>query len=86
MTTLWPEGHPIAVTLDPQGTPTAFVWQARRHAVAQIVQRWDVDNDWWRGDERIWRDYLALITQDNLLCVIYHDRLTDTWRLARLYD
>lgn len=86
MTQLWAAGQPIVVTLDGLGVPTEFVWQGQRHVIRQIVQRWQVDTEWWRGEGRIWRDYLALITADNLFCVIYHDRLLEEWRLIRLYD
>ncbi len=86
MTHLWPTGQPITVTLDDRGSPTHFMWQEQRHVVAQIVQRWEIDLEWWRTEGRIWRDYLALITGDKLLCVIYYDRLQEEWRLLRLYD
>ena len=86
MTHLWPAGQPITVTADAEGQPTAFVWQEQRHTVARIVQRWEVDGEWWHVEGRIWRDYVALITHDHLFCVLYHDRLAAEWRLVRLYD
>jgi hypothetical protein len=86
MTILWSTGHTIDVTPAAQGTPAEFVWQGRTYAVAQIVQRWQIDSEWWRGEGRIWRDYFVLITQDNLFCVIYFDRIREDWRLVRLYD
>ena len=86
MTQLWSAGQPITVMVDTHGDPTAFVWQEQHHAVHRIVQRWQVDVEWWRAEGRIWRDYLALITGDKLFCVIYHDRLGEEWRLTRLYD
>jgi hypothetical protein len=86
MTQLWPAGQLITVAVDSSGTPVHFVWQEQRHAIGQIVQRWEIDLEWWRTEGRVWRDYLALITGDNLFCVIYYDRLRDEWRLMRLYD
>ena len=86
MTTLWPTGQPIAVTLDPRGLPAAFAWQEHRHRVARIVQQWEVEGDWWHADGPVRRAYLALITHDNLLCVLYFDHLQEEWRLARVYD
>lgn len=86
MTQLWPAGQPIVVAVGVDGLPTHFVWQEQRHPVRQIIQRWTLDLEWWRAEGRIWRDYLALITRDNLLCVIYYDRLAENWQLVRLYD
>ena len=86
MTQLWPAGQAITVAVDQRGEPTYFVWQEQRHSIRRIVQRWQVDAEWWRAEGRVWRDYVALITGDNLFCVIYYDRLCEEWRLARLYD
>ena len=35
---------------------------------------------------RVWRDYLAVVTTDGLLCVLYYDMLDEGWYLAKLYD
>ena len=86
MTQLWPAGQPINVVVDTHGVPTVFVWQTQRHTIHQVIQGWDVDLDWWQPEGRIWRTYHALITHNNLLCVIYFDHLTATWQLVRLYD
>jgi hypothetical protein len=86
MTQLWPTGQPITMTVDNDGAPIHFVWQEQRHLVHQVIQRWELDLEWWRMEGRIWRDYLALITADNLLCVIYYDRLGEQWLLVRVYD
>jgi hypothetical protein len=76
----------ITVAVDEDGVVSHFVWQEQQHRVERIVQRWQIDTEWWRGEGRIWREYLALITGDKLFCVIYYDRLCDEWRLIRLYD
>ncbi len=74
------------VTVDPLGKPLHFIWQEQLHTIQKIVQRWQVDVEWWRAEGRIWREYLALITTHNLFCVIYRDLLVDEWRLVRVYD
>ena len=53
MTQLWPAGQLIMVTVDEHGTPVDFTWQEQRHAIAQVIQRWEIDLEWWRADE--WR-------------------------------
>jgi hypothetical protein len=71
---------------DAEGCPLRFFWQGRRHQVQQVVQRWQVDSDWWSPEGRIWRDYSAVVTGDGLLCVIFYDHLLHEWRLTRVYD
>jgi len=84
MTHLWPNGEPIAVVSDADGTPCSFEWQGRAHPVTGISKRWRVDNGWWRV--RIWREYFKLETETGLLVIVYRDLLTDQWYLQRLYD
>ncbi len=86
MTRLWPDGQPINVATDSQGRPVRFVWQERTHRLRHMQQRWQVDTDWWDEKGHIRRDYLAVITTDGLLCVLYLDLLTQNWYLAKLYD
>ena len=84
MTRLWPEGQPIAVLSDGDGTPRSFEWRGCTHPVTGISKRWRVDNGWWR--KRAWREYFKLETATGLLVIIYRDLLTDQWYLQRLYD
>ena len=85
MTRIWSEGESIRVESDRAGLPVRFFWHGRRQ-VQQIVQRWQVDSDWWLSEGRVWRDYFAAITTDGLLIVFYYDHLRSEWRLARIYD
>jgi hypothetical protein len=91
MTHLWSEGEPIRMEEETTGSgeearPVRFLWGGRWRVIRQIVQRWQVDSDWWSSDGRVWRDYMAAITNDGLLVVVYFDHLTSEWRLAKLYD
>ncbi|MEZ4767206.1 MAG: hypothetical protein R2844_02125 [Caldilineales bacterium] len=83
MTQIWPEGMPIDVETAGED-PAAFRWQGGRQRVRSINEQWVVHDEWWRDE--IWRRYLQIETADALLCVIYHDLLTDAWFLERLYD
>ena len=84
MSRFWPDGLPITVTCDALAAPTAFVWDTHRHSVARVLERWRVDEGWWR--RRVWREYFTLTTHTGLLVLIYHDVRDDTWRLQRVYD
>jgi hypothetical protein len=86
MSRLWPEGEPISVQIDDRGRPLRFTWRNRTYRLAQIQQHWQVDADWWSDDGRIWREYLAVITVNGLLCVLYQDLLAEEWFLSKLYD
>jgi hypothetical protein len=59
-------------------------WHAHHHPIAAILDRWRVDESWWR--RRIWREYFTLTTHTGLLVLIYHDVRDDTWWLQRVYD
>jgi hypothetical protein len=83
MSKLWLQGIPIQTTVQ-KAMPVAFVWNKQHHRVNLILRQWRLDQGWW--DEHIWRDYYKLITHTQLLVVIYHDLLNDTWLLQRLYD
>lgn len=85
MTLTWMDGEPIVVTLDAAGKPMHFIWEEQRHVVHQVVQRWELETEWWRPDP-IRRLYLAVFTDRKMLCVICHDLLRGEWRLIRLYD
>ena len=86
MTRLWPAGEPIEVNTDDEGRPVGFAWQGQSSRLHQIQQHWQVDNDWWSEEGRVWRDYLAVTTTTGLLCVIYRDLLGEGWWLAKVYD
>ncbi len=86
MSRLWPEGELIRMQCDAHGRPLRFIWQERTYLLAQIQQRWQVDADWWSADGRVWRDYVAVTTTGELLCVLYQDLLTEQWFLSKLYD
>jgi len=84
MSRFWPDGVPITVTCDDLATPVALTWEGHRHLVSQIIERWRVDEGWWK--RRIWREYFQLVTRSGLLILIYHDVRSGEWRLQRLYD
>jgi hypothetical protein len=87
MTKSWADGLPVRVeTVDAQGVPSAFGWQGQAHPVERLLQRWEVETDWWAEEGSARRSYVALITRTGLLCVLFFDFGTTEWRIARIYD
>jgi hypothetical protein len=84
MTHFWPEGELIQVEADALWTPLHLTWNGGRHPVQVILDRWRVDEDWWR--ERVWREYFRLITRTGLLVEVFHDLTTGEWYVQRVYD
>lgn len=71
---------PIRVKVDADGRPIAVRrrgWR-RPRAVAQVQDRWRIDDEWWRA-RPISRLYHALLLADGTLLTIYHDLLADVW-------
>ena len=82
MSRLWREGKALQVrTAD--ALPTALRWKAVWYPIRHIALSWQLDVCWWRA--RIYRDYYKVLAGDMAL-VIYHDLLTDTWAMQRVYD
>ena len=84
MTHFWPEGQPIVVEADTLWTPLHLTWDGERHPVQVILDRWRVDEDWWRG--RVWREYFRLITRTGLLVEVFLDLTTGDWYVQRAFD
>jgi hypothetical protein len=84
MTYWWPGGDPIQVEADRCQTPQRFAWLGRVHPVADVANRWRVDEDWWRG--RVWREYFKLTTETGLLVILFRDLVSGAWYLQRVYD
>jgi hypothetical protein len=70
------------VEVDDQGRPSALTWQ-RQEPVREVVNRWRVDDDWWRVP--ISRTYYTVITPTVLLEIFRDDRAGD-WYLQRVID
>ena len=82
MSRLYDPEPPITVEVDNQGRPAALTWQPRE-PVREVVNRWRVDDDWWRVP--ISRTYCTVTTPTMLLEVYRDDRAGD-WHLQRVID
>lgn len=78
--------EPLTVQTDAAGRPLRFTWRNLHFRVAAIHQHWQVDTDWWDEAGRVYRDYVAVTTQDGLFCVLAYDHLTARWFLSHAYD
>jgi len=85
MTHFWPDGQAVVVEADALWTPLTVTWDGVQHPVQVIIDRWRVDEEWWR--RRIWREYFRLITRTGLLVELFHDlTLAGEWYVQRVYD
>jgi hypothetical protein len=77
----------VEMRLDRHGRPSGFHWRRRWRTVASVEKTWDVQTEWWRGDdERVDRHYHEVVAHDGLRCVIFHDRVADVWHLQSVDD
>jgi len=51
-----------------------------------VANRWRIHTRWWEPRETIWREYVKVVTDTGLLCLIYRDMWEGGWFLSRLYD
>jgi hypothetical protein len=82
---LFAEPHPVRLEWH-EGELRSMRVADRRWTVVEVVRRWRVDIEWWKGDGAVARDHLTLRTADGMLCEIYGDRRTGDWYLQRLLD
>ncbi len=71
---------PLQVQVDRQGRPLAVRkprWP-RPRPVAQIQDRWRIDDEWWR-DHPISRIYHLALLADGTLLTFYHDLIANLW-------
>ena len=80
MSRFWADGVVIVVATDALATPIAFTWQGHRHTVVQLIDRWRVDERWWK--RRVWREYFQLTTETGLLVLIdaFLRKRTPSWQ------
>ena len=85
MTHLWSEGEPVE-TWGEAAVPEGFIWQGVSHRILETGNRWRVHTRWWAPSEMVWREYLKVVTDTGLLCLLYQGLPRGEWLLARLYD
>jgi len=73
--------EPVQVDEDPSGGPAA-VRTKRRDVVTDILDRWRIDDEWWRS-EPVSRLYYAVLLASGQRMVLYKDLVNGRWYRAR---
>lgn len=83
--------RPLPVVTDPHGRPRLVGRAARSgrppgnrgpaRRVRRILDRWRVDDTWWR--DPVCRIYWELELDDGEVVTVYHDRIEDRWYAQR---
>lgn len=71
--------RPIQVRTGAGGRPLSLRLQRSTRRVEQILEVWQIDDEWWR--DRISRRYATLVLEDGLMVTVYRDLLTGRWYL-----
>lgn len=67
---------PLAVIVA-EGRPSALVDGAEPITIDDILDRWAVDDEWWRAPIR--RRYYRVLVASGAVRTIYHDVVHDGW-------
>jgi hypothetical protein len=84
--------RPVHVETNDRGYPVAVGFGGRTQgkgvAVAEVLDRWRIDDEWWRpslqgdttvGRAEISRMYYHVALRNRQLLVIFHDLIEDDW-------
>ena len=63
------------------GAPRAVLMNRNRVAVAEVVDTWLVEDEWWRAP--LARRYVRLVLADGCLVTLFEDLLAGGWYLQR---
>jgi hypothetical protein len=66
------------------GAPDALLTAAGWRGVAQVLNHWRVETDWWRS--RVRREYFRCLLSDGECVDLYQDLDTASWHWCRRYD
>jgi hypothetical protein len=70
--------RPIRIEPDGAGEPATVVLSRRRLVVESILERWRIDDEWWR-DRPISRLYYRLLLKDGRTLDVYQALRTGRW-------
>ena len=71
--------HPLRVTMGKGGRPLLLHLGGGPRRVRQILEVWQIDDEWWR--EPISRRYATVALEDGRIVTVYRDLLGGRWYL-----
>lgn len=71
--------RPLRVRVGNGGRPLFLHLNGRARKVQQILEIWQVDDEWWRNP--ISRRYARLVLEDGRIVTVYRDLLRRRWYL-----
>ena len=69
-------------TLNPSSDPDSVLWQRRWCQVVEVLERWRIDDEWWRS-RPVSRLYYAVLLEGGKRLEIYHDLVDGRWYAQR---
>lgn len=63
-------------------TPDSVLWQQRWRRVMEVLERWRIDDEWWRS-RPVSRLYYAVLLEGGKRLEIYHDLVDGRWYAQR---
>jgi hypothetical protein len=82
---LWPAGESVQVW-GATNCPDGFHYRGQPHRIVEICNHWQIHARWWEPGATVWREYWKMVTDTGILCLIYHDQLSDGWFITQVYD
>ncbi|MBI2913698.1 MAG: hypothetical protein HYY03_07235 [Chloroflexi bacterium] len=67
---------------DSDGRPAAVWLSGRRLAVAAVLERWRIDDEWWR-QRPVSRMYYSLLLEDGRTVTVYRDVMRGQWYVQK---
>ena len=75
--------HPLAVKTNDDGQPVTVRVRGLWFEVEAIVDRWRIDDEWWR-EQPICRIYYECLVDQGLRATVFQDRISTQWYLQRV--
>lgn len=73
--------RPLRVRTGRRGRPRLLYLKGGVRRVQQILEIWQVDDEWWRNP--ISRRYARLVLEDGQIVTVYRDLLNRKWYLQK---
>ena len=73
--------RPIKVRTGAGGRPISLHFRRRTRRVEQILEVWQVDDEWWR--DPISRRYAKLVLEDGRIVTVFRDLMSRRWYLQK---